>query len=166
MTVCEDSESALISNSNTCVCLGDVVIYKCTIMGGGIGGSTIFRGSSFNCYSAGNIDRLALPHSQFAHPQGTKKSCNNGTIIAQSLHGENGTYSSQLSITVTSELISDAIECAHDTGMGAIEIVGTAITGVNFVHIFEHITHEHQTFSCRTFFLFMYTFFFECSYNV
>ena len=103
---------------------------------GGHCGSTIFRGCSFkfiNC--TGNIDRLALPHSQFNRPQGTKRSCNNGAIIARSLHGGNGTYTSQLSITVTSELIGDVIECVHDTGI-AIEDVGIAIinaTGTNLV---------------------------------
>ena len=108
---------------------------------GGHGGSTIFRGRSFkfiNC--TGNIDRLALPHSQFNRPQGTKRSCNNGAIIAWSLQGGNGTYTSQLSVTVTSELIGDVIECIHDTGI-AIEVVGMIIisdTGVNLVlnHIY------------------------------
>ena len=103
---------------------------------GGHGGSTIFRGRSFkfiNC--SGNADRLALFHSQFNRPQDIKRSCNNGTIIARSLHGENGTYTSQLSITVTSELIGDVIECVHDNG-SAINVVGMAIinnTGVNLV---------------------------------
>ena len=103
---------------------------------GGHGGSTIFRGRSFkfiNC--TGNIDRLALPHSQFNRPQGTKRSCNNGAIIARSLQGGNGTYSSQLSVIVTSELIGDIIECVHDTGI-AIEVVGMATindTGLNLV---------------------------------
>ena len=103
---------------------------------GGHGGSTIFRGRSFkfiNC--SGNIDRLALFHSQFNRPQDIKQSCNNGTIIARSLHGVNGTYTSQLSITVTPELIRDAIdiECVHDNG-STINVVGMAIinhTGVN-----------------------------------
>ena len=119
------------------------MIYKCTIMGKH-GGSTIFRGRSFkfiNC--TGNIDGLALPHSQFNCPQGTKRSCNNGAIIAQSLQGGNDTYTSQLSITVTSELIGDAIECAHNNGTDtSIKVVGIAIindTGVNLVLISVYI---------------------------
>ena len=112
---------------------------------GGHGGSTIFRGRSFkfiNC--TGNIDRLALPHSQFNHPQGTKTSCNNGAIIARSLHGGNGTYTSQLSITVTSELIGDAIECAYNNGTDSTTHVGMAIindTGINLV-----LNHNYTSF--------------------
>ena len=98
---------------------------------GGHGGSTIFRGRSFkfiNC--SGNIDRLALFHSQFNRPQDIKRSCNNRTIIARSLHGGNGTYTSQLSVTVTSELIGDVIECAHDNGTDIIDVVGIAINDI------------------------------------
>jgi hypothetical protein len=81
--------------------------------------------------------RIVLYHHQFSHPQGTTKECNNGAIIARSLHGENGTYTSQLSVTVTSELIGDTIECAHDNGTD-IKVVGMTIindTGVSLVHI-------------------------------
>ena len=134
--------------NSTCVCPGDVLIYECTIISS-YGGSTIFRGRSFrftNC--TGNIDELVLHHSQFNHPQGIKRSCNNGAIIARSLHGENGTYTSQLSVTVTSELIGDVIECLHDNG-SAINVVGMAIinnTGMNLVlnHNFSvHIMSIH-----------------------
>ena len=81
---------------------------------------------------------IVLPHSQFSRPQGTKESCNNGAIIARSLKGGNGTYTSQLSVTVTSELIGDAIECVHDNGTDTIKVVGMAIineTGMNLVLI-------------------------------
>ena len=107
---------------------------------GGHGGSTVFRGlptNSFKFVDCTGIQRsIVLPHSLFSHPQGIKISCNNGAIIARSLQGGNGTYTSQLSVTVTSELIGDAIECAHDNGIDIIEIVGMAIinaTGVSLV---------------------------------
>ena len=115
------------------------MIYECTIMGGN-GGSTVFRGPStsslmfFNC--TGDKEKLILTHSHFNRPQGTKRSCNNGTIIAQSLHGANGTYISQLSITVTSKLIGDVIECAHDNG-SAIEVIGMAIINDTGVHMHD-----------------------------
>ena len=114
------------------------MIYECTIMGGN-GGSTVFRGlkpSSLkfvNC--TGDKGRIVLPHSLFSLPQGIKKSCNNGAIIARSLKGGNGIYTSQLSITVTSKFIGDAIQCAHDNG-SAINVVGMATindTGLNLV---------------------------------
>ena len=110
-------------------------MYKCTIMGGN-GGSTVFRGlptSSLFVDCTGNQGRIVLPHSLFSLPQGIKKSCNNGAIIARSLKGGNGIYTSQLSVTVTSELIGDAIECAHDNGTDIIDVVRIIIsdTGVN-----------------------------------
>ena len=64
-----------------------------------------------------------------------------GAIIARSLHGGNGTYTSQLSVTVTSQLIGNGIECVHDTGMNITEVVGMAIindTGVDLL-ILNHI---------------------------
>lgn len=125
------------------------------------GGSTIFRGlptSSLFVNCTGDEGRIGLPHSQFSRPQGIKKSCNNGAIIAQNLHGENGTYTSQLSITVTSELIGDAIECAHDNGMGIIDVVGMAMindTGMNDPCSYYFCAyHEHPTSLCRIFFHF------------
>ena len=116
------------------------MIYECSIMGGYYGGSTVFRGMPTSSLKfvdcTGNQGRIVLPHSQFSRPQGIKISCNNGAIIARSLQSENGTYTSQLSVTVTPELIGDAIECAHDNGINIIEVVGMAIindTGVNLV---------------------------------
>ena len=128
---------------------------------GGDGGSTVFRGlptSSLFVDCTGGYQGIVLPHSHFNRPQGIKISCNNGAIIARSLHGGNRTYTSQLSVTVTPELIGDAIECAHDNG-SAINVVGMTIineTGMNLVLISYYFCayHEHPTFSCRTFFLF------------
>ena len=65
---------------------------------------------------------FTLPHSQLIESQSVKRTCNNGTIIGWSLSVKNGTYSSQLSITVTSELIGDTIECAQDNGTHIYEI--------------------------------------------
>ena len=129
ITVCR--QLTLVSAQKTCICPGDVVIYKCTVMGGLFGGSTVFRGKSspFVSCTGESINKeglLILPHSLFNQSQGVKRTCNNGTIIGRSLSVKNGTYSSQLSITVTSELIGDTIECAQDNGTHIYE-VGMAI---------------------------------------
>ena len=110
---------------------------------GGNGGSTVFRGlptRSLFVDCTGSQGRIVLPHSLFSLPQGIKKSCNNGAIIARSLHGGNRIYTSQLSVTVTPELIGDVIECAHDNGTDIIDVVGIAIndTGVN-LFVLNHI---------------------------
>ena len=44
ITIC--GQLALVSAQKTYICPGDVVIYKCTIIGGNFGGSTAFRGKS------------------------------------------------------------------------------------------------------------------------
>ena len=110
---------------------------------GGNGGSTVFRGlptRSLFVDCTGNQGRIVLPHSLFSLPQGIKKSCNNGAIIARSLKGGNGMYISQLSVTVTTKLIGDVIECAHDNGTDIIDVVRITIndTGVN-LFVLNHI---------------------------
>ena len=84
---------------------------------------------------------LILPHSLFNESQGVKRTCNNGTIVGRSLSVKNGTYSSQLSITVTSELIGDTIECAQDNGTHIYE-VGMAIinyTGESLINSIDKL---------------------------
>ena len=110
----------LISSPKQCICPGDVVIYECTVQSV-FGGATVFRAkppSSFvSCTGIRSQEELILPHSQFIWSQhGVKKTCNNDTVISQILNTENGTYTSQLSITVTSELIGITIECVNDNG--------------------------------------------------
>ena len=105
-----------ITNVKGCACPGDILTYKCTVVGG-FGGATILRGKSttFSCYSAGSHgQKIILWHRLF--DIGTSGVCNNGTIVGQSLRAENGSYTSQFNITVSSELIGETIECAHDNG--------------------------------------------------
>ena len=124
------------------------MIYKCTVMGGLFGGSTVFRGKSspfVNCTGESiNQEELTLPHSQFIESQGVKRTCNNGTIIGRSLSVKNGTYSSQLSITVTSELIGDTIVCAQDNGIDICEVGMSVIndTGESLIQLISY-TYLH-----------------------
>ena len=61
-----------------------------------------------------NCDYIALLHSQFM--QGTYGTCNSGALIGSSLRAENGSYTSQLSVTISRELDEHSIECAYDSG--------------------------------------------------
>ena len=70
ITVCGQLIMTLISVQKTCICPRDVVIYKCTVMGGLFGGFTGFRGKSspFVSRTGESInqeDSLILPHSLF-----------------------------------------------------------------------------------------------------
>ena len=78
-------------------------------------GATIWRGSALQPCS------LVLRHSQFE--SGTRKICeNNQNIVAQTIGTVNGTYTSQLTVNVSNDLIGLSIECVHDNGGSEVEI--------------------------------------------
>ena len=97
---------------------------------GGPGGATVWRGTALNCTM---IDHeIVLLHRHFVSDTGTFRTCSNGAIVGRSLRVENnGGYISQLNVTVSSDMIGESIECAHDHG--TTETIGsstlTAITG-------------------------------------
>ena len=57
----------------------------------------------------------------------TNRTCNNGMITGRvvQIDEASGTYTSQLSITVSSELIGKNVSCVQDAGT-AIELIGSA----------------------------------------
>ena len=61
-----------------------------------------------------NCNYIALLHSQFT--QDTYGICNSGALIGYSLVAENGSYTSQLNVTISRELDESSIECVHDNG--------------------------------------------------
>ena len=119
---------ALTSRGKTCTCPGDVLMYECTVMSTNAG-FTIFKGKPdefFNCNgsSSNNGSLLSLPHGRF--DQGVVEYCNNGAIVGMSLTFENGSYTSQFNITVSSEqLAGGMIECLNDNG-SHVSVVGAA----------------------------------------
>ena len=120
-------ELTIISTPKVCLCPGDVVVYECSVMGKP-GGFTTFSGKFFNCAEYGDHAALVLPHSAFNHSQlqGVNGTCNNGTVVGQSLGVHDGIYSSQLKIIVTSALIGDTIKCSYDNGSHTF-VVGNSI---------------------------------------
>ena len=75
-------------------------------------GATIWRGTALECSEAGN--EIVLFHSTTA-----QKECNDGAIIGSVIRAENISYTSQLTVTVTSEMIGRSISCIHDNGVSA-----------------------------------------------
>lgn len=69
-----------------------------------------------------NCDYIALLHSQFI--QGTYGTCSGGTLIGSSLRAENGSYTSQLDVTISRDLDGHCIECAYDSGTQPLTIIG------------------------------------------
>ena len=97
--------------SSTYTCPGDALTYECTVIGRRVG-STVWRGSAFNCT---NVE-IILQHDRFTSENGGVHACNNGLITAQSLtvDEEQMVYTSRLSVNVTDDLIGKSIECIHD----------------------------------------------------
>ena len=73
-------------------------------------GATIWKGSAFECLSTNN--EILLLHSFNSRAQGE---CNNGAIVGRVIRAENNTYTSQLTVTITSEMIGKSISCFHDS---------------------------------------------------
>ena len=103
--------------SNDCSCVGDTLTFECTVMSG-IG--TIWRGSAINCDSS-NSEIYLLNHSD-------ERTCNGGMIIGRVIRHENGSYTSQLNVILSSDLIGKVIECASNNGsQNPIEMFNTIL---------------------------------------
>lgn len=92
----------------SCTCLGYVVTYECTVRRGS---GTIWRGSAFNCASSNN--EIYLLESRF-----DSATCNNGMITGSVAQNDEASrfYTSQLSVTVSSDLNGKNVSCAQDNG--------------------------------------------------
>ena len=66
-------------------------------------------GTAFDCV---NTD-ITLLHSAYKSEHGAFGVCNDGTIVAQSLGVEDSYYTSQLNVTVTSNMIGKTIMCVN-----------------------------------------------------
>ena len=93
--------------TDSCVCPGDLLIYRCTAVSYGL---TIWTGSALNCPIVNNeiILRHGLPHYA--------RSCNNGDIVAGGIEAEGNNFTSQLNITVTSNVVGGTVSCSSDNG--------------------------------------------------
>ena len=92
-----------------CTCPNRIATYKCVVNGTGF---TLWQGTAFECPASENIIRLR--HSEFSN--GTMGLCNNREIVGYSIRvGPGGTYTSQLNVSVNSNVINKTIECAHQS---------------------------------------------------
>ena len=111
-------------------CPGNVLTYECDITGPG---NTIWNGTAFYCPSKSN--EIILRHSQFSTESGTSGSCNDRTSIeVRSVGVTNSCFSSQLNITVTSDLKNRTIRCSHSSArivaIGEVQV--PVATGMGF----------------------------------
>ena len=106
-----------LNELSSCTCLDDDITYTCAVSGLGF---TIWRGSAFDCSAQQN--RILLRHMSFE--SGTMGSCNGGDIIGRSLGVSENVYTSQITVSVTSNLIGRIIECAYS-------LTGATVTPIN-----------------------------------
>ena len=85
-------------------------MFRCTVDGGV---TTVWRGSALENCSDGSI---ILRHSQFRDAYTINETC--GTlgqvIIGEAISAENGSYTSQLTINITHQIIGSHVVCATD----------------------------------------------------
>ena len=99
-------------------CCSNTLTLDCTVVGRPFD-VTVWGGSAFNC----SLDEIPLRHDRFTSRKGAHGECNNGSIVGQSLGTQNGSYTSQLNVTVTPDIIGENIECAHFDGVNTV--IGT-----------------------------------------
>ena len=92
-----------------CIPEGRTVSYQCTVTDttNPVIGSTVWTGSAFQC--PGTSNQISLPHSQFSIGQGTPVAC--GSLIAMAMDVNGNNYTSQLSLSASTDLNGTTISC-------------------------------------------------------
>ena len=120
-----ENSSQLTKLSTTgCLCPGDVVTYKCTTVKVT---TMIWRGSVFSVLCPRDVQELVVVYQDITfQDSGYIASCNGGAIRASSVRAETESadlvYSSQLNVTLTSDMIGKSIKCFVDDGTSEIII--------------------------------------------
>ena len=100
---------------------GSTLTAECTV-GGGPADTTVWNGSVFNC--VGND--ITLIYVRFASSPIAAGECNNGSIVAQGISVKDDSYTSQLNINITPDMIGKTVSCVHDNVcLSAVTVVGT-----------------------------------------
>ena len=113
--------NSVIGNAD-CTCPEDILVLTCIVDGGVI---TLWRGTAFSCPTTNN--EILLRHTLIAS-RTASGACNNGAIVGRGLGEEDNVYTSQLNVTVSSDLNSQTIECAYDDGIRTNVVFTTVIT--------------------------------------
>ena len=72
----------------------------------------MWQGIAFQCDN-NNHEFISLRHSQFLESEKPEGACSSGAIVARALGVVNGSYVSQLRVTVSLELNNATVECVH-----------------------------------------------------
>ena len=118
-------KSGLIQISG-CTCLGYniMITFGCTVLSG-FGGATVWKGSIFDCARSDN--EVVLLHGRIEpwSNEHTRRTCNNGSIIGETIQVVGNYYTSRLQVTESPDMIGEGIECISDDG--TVMVVGSSI---------------------------------------
>ena len=118
------SGDELVAN-NTCTCEGYDQVYQCRITGSG---ATVWTGTAFDCSS----NEIIILHT--SSNVGVEIACNDGAIVGELIRTENNTYVSQLTVSVSAEIVGTNISCSHDSR--GTRLIGSSLlalsTGNNY----------------------------------
>ncbi len=115
-----DGEFVALSD---CACPGGSQRFECRVVGEG---ATIWKGTAFECASTDNEIVLLHAHSSSSSPL----QCNDGAIQGRitDISTANNTYTSQLSVEISSELEGRSISCIHySSSDGGINVIGSTL---------------------------------------
>ena len=108
---------------NDCSCESYNQIYECTIFGRG---ATVWRGSAFNCPDTNDEIIVFQSTNTLSH-----LNCNDGAITARIIRVESTSYTSQLTVNVSGDIIGQSISCAYESGVGVPTEIGSAMLVIN-----------------------------------
>ena len=115
LTEAEDWDTISLRTNKQCLCSGDTLTYECTTFGDSGGAiATIWTGTAFDCPQTEN--KLTLLHT-LSFTDTNPLICNDGAILVRGiLVVSGGNYTSQLNITVNSDMNGQTVECFYDNG--------------------------------------------------
>ena len=85
-----------------------------------VGSQTVWKGSVLSKFCGDSDSEIVLLHNRFMTPP---SKCNNDTIVIQGVRIENNSYTSQLKIIVSCDLLGDDVVCTHNHN-GTTDVIG------------------------------------------
>ena len=69
----------------------------------------MWTGTAFDCSN----NEIAILHSSSS--TGVEITCNDGAVVGRLVRAENNTYVSQLTVSVSAQMVGTRISCSHDS---------------------------------------------------
>ena len=109
---------------------------ECTVTGGGA--ATVWQGTIFDgCLN----EKITLRHSGFISGLEMQESCGaRGPVVVRSISIANGSFTSQLLVNISEDLLGRTIECVNQSGqiIGSKQIDIPSISGVYYEIVMKY----------------------------